>query len=218
VSSHSHAFLLLEYKLSTVTGGLARYLLKLYQYQATTMKGLCRSQPELERPFDNSAFPMVTLNLGPNVVTLVHVDMLNNPFGMCAITSNSPFDSTKGRHIYMELLKIVCEFPSGSTILLLSGTCGHGNTPIRRGESRYSMTQYAAGALYRWAAYGYQSGESLLSQPDGAQQKQEIDGEPGAWATWVMGLLSKADKLEQDRKDMFSGNSLEEPLSVGHSI
>ncbi|KAJ7894255.1 hypothetical protein B0H14DRAFT_2334548, partial [Mycena olivaceomarginata] len=161
------------------SSGLARYLPKLYQYQTTTMKGLCRTHPELKRPFDNSCFPMVTFNLGPNIVTPEHVDMLNNPFGMCAITSNGIFDHTKGGHIYIELLKIVCEFPSGSTIFLLSGTCGHGNTPIRRDESRYSMTQYAAGALYRWAAYRHQSAESLLSQPDGARQKQEIDGAPG---------------------------------------
>jgi hypothetical protein len=91
-------------------------------------------------------------------------------------------------------------------------------TGIRQYGGAKVATQYAAGALYRWAAYGYQSGESLLSQPDGAQQKQEIDGEPGARATWAMGLLSKADELEQDREDVFGGNSLEEPLSVGHSI
>jgi hypothetical protein len=212
-----HVFLL-ERKLSAVIGGLARYVPKLYQYQATTMKGFGHRQPELERPFANSVYPTATLNLGPNVVTPEHVDMLNNPFGMCAITSNGNFDHEKGGHIYMELLKIVCEFPSGSTILLLSGTCGHGNTPIRSGESRYSMTQYGAGALYRWAAYGYQSTESLLSQPDGARQKQEIDGAPGARAAWAMGLLSKADELEQDREDVFGGNSLGVPLSVGRSV
>jgi hypothetical protein len=207
-------FLLLKHEL-TVTGGLARYLPKLYQYQAATMKGLSRSQPELERLFANSVYPTVTLNFGPHVITPEHVDMLNNPFGMCAITSNGNFDHTKGGHIYMELLKIVCEFPSGSTVLLLSGTCGHGNTPIRPGESRYLMTQYGAGALYCWAAYRYQSTESLLSEPDRARQKREIDGAPGARAAWAMGLLSKADELEQDREDVFGGNS---PLSVGHRV
>ncbi|KAJ7753027.1 hypothetical protein B0H14DRAFT_2635668 [Mycena olivaceomarginata] len=172
------------------SSGLARYLPKLYRYQATTMKGLCRNQPELEHPFDNSVFPTVTLNLGPNVVTPVHVDMLNNPFGMCAITSNSNFDSTKGGHIYMELLKIVCEFPSGSTILLLSGTCGHGEYANTAGQ------------------------KSLFDDPpDGARQKREIDGVPGTRATWAMGLLSKADELEQDREDVFGGNSLGVPLS-----
>ncbi|KAJ7882393.1 hypothetical protein B0H14DRAFT_3433504 [Mycena olivaceomarginata] len=38
------------------SSGLARYLPKLYQYQTTTMKGLCRTHPELKRPFDNSCF------------------------------------------------------------------------------------------------------------------------------------------------------------------
>ncbi|KAJ7790385.1 hypothetical protein B0H14DRAFT_2626042 [Mycena olivaceomarginata] len=153
-----HVFLL-ERKLSPVIGGLARYLPKLYQYQATTMKGFSHRQPELERPFANLVYPTATLNLGPNIVTPEHVDMLSNPFGI-----------------------------------------------------RYSMTQYGAGALYRWAAYGYQSTESLLSQPDGAQQKREIDGVPGVRAAWAIGLLSKADELEQDREDVFGSNSLGVPL------
>ncbi|KAF8207398.1 hypothetical protein K438DRAFT_1755447 [Mycena galopus ATCC 62051] len=182
------------------SSGLARFLPKLYQYQATTIKGLWDDRPELERPFVNSVFPTTTLNLGPNVVTPEHVDMLNNPFSMCMITSNGTFDHTQGGHIYMKQLKTVCEFPSGSTILLLSGTCGHGNTPIRPGKSRYQST------------------ESLWSQPDGARQKREIDGAPGAQATWAMGLLSITNELEKDCEEFFGGNWPGEPLSVGHGV
>ncbi|KAF8146580.1 hypothetical protein K438DRAFT_1869087, partial [Mycena galopus ATCC 62051] len=122
------------------SSGLGRYLPKLYQHQRSTMQGILRDQPELRIPFDNSIFPTVTFNLGPDVVTAEHLDLLNNAYGMCGITLNGSFDHT--------------QFPSGSTILLLSATCEHGNTPIRKGETRYSMTQYAAGGLLRWAAYG----------------------------------------------------------------
>ncbi|KAF8214426.1 hypothetical protein K438DRAFT_1562812 [Mycena galopus ATCC 62051] len=200
------------------SSGLARYLPKLYRYHTTTMKGLCKRHPELERPFQNSVYPTVTLNLGPDVVTPKHLDMLNNPFSMCAVTAAGNFDHTLGGHIFMKQLKVVCEFPSGSTILLLSGTCAHGNTPIQLGERRYSMTQYAVGALFRWAEYGYQSTESLSGTPDGARQKREIDGEPGARAAWVMGLLSKAHELEKDREEVFGGNSPKVPLSVCHPV
>ncbi|KAJ6484705.1 hypothetical protein C8R45DRAFT_803409, partial [Mycena sanguinolenta] len=136
------------------SSGLASYQPKLYQHQRATLRGILQAQPELSHPFRNSVFPSVTFNLGPQVITAEHIDFLNNPYGMCAVTSAGRFDYKKGGHIYIKQLKTVCEFPSGSTILLLSGTCAHGNTPIQAGETRYSMTQYAAGTLFRWAAYG----------------------------------------------------------------
>jgi hypothetical protein len=154
-------------------------------------------------PFPNSVFPTTTFNLGPDVVTAEHLDMLNNPHGMCGVTSSGRYDHKVGGHIYLEQMKLVCKFPSGSTVLLLSGTCVHGNTPIQKGETRYSMTQYAAGALFRWAAYGYQTAKSLLSQSGGAALKREFDGEPGARAAWALGLLSKASELAADRAAVF---------------
>ncbi|KAF7364444.1 hypothetical protein MSAN_01105500 [Mycena sanguinolenta] len=185
------------------SSGLASFLPKLYQHQRATLRAIQDAQSELTRPFANSVFPTATFNLGPNVVMSEHLDFLNNPFGMCAVTSAGNFDHQNGGHIYMKQLKVACEFPSGSTILLLSGTCDHGNTPIQQGETRYSMTQYATGALFRWAAYGHQSADSLLSQPGGAARKAAIDGDPGARAAWAVGLLSKAAELDADRQAVF---------------
>ncbi|KAF8176397.1 hypothetical protein K438DRAFT_1770595 [Mycena galopus ATCC 62051] len=126
-----------------------------------------QSQPELNWPFANSIFPTATFNLGPDVVTPEHLDMLNLAQGMCAVTSGGRFNHKTGGHIYMDHLKLICEFPSGST--------------------------YAAGALFRWAAYGYQSATSL-----GAGRKQEIDGERA-----TVGLLSMVQELERDRQEVF---------------
>ncbi|KAJ7214592.1 hypothetical protein B0H12DRAFT_1032790, partial [Mycena haematopus] len=168
------------------SSGLARYLPKLYEYYRTTLTGIFENQPDLKQLFPNSVFPTGTFNLGPDVVTDDHLDMLNNPHGMCGVTSGGKYDHKRGGHISLKQLKIVCEFPSGSTILLLSGACEHGNTTIQKGETRYSMTQYAAGTLFRWAAYGYQSTESLLANPGGAALKAEFDGEPGARAAWAL--------------------------------
>ncbi|KAJ7027145.1 hypothetical protein C8F04DRAFT_882825, partial [Mycena alexandri] len=124
---------------------------------------------------------------------------LNNPHGMCGVTSGGKYDHKRGGHIFFKQLKLVCEFPSGFTVLLLSGACEHGNTAIQKGETRYSMTQYAAGALFRWQAYGCQSAKLLLAKPGGAALKAKFDGEPGARAAWALGLLSEADELEADR-------------------
>jgi hypothetical protein len=65
------------------------------------------------------------------------------------------------------------------------------------------MTQYAAGALFRWAAYGYQSAKSLLSKSGGAEAKQQFDGEPGAQWQWALNLFSKHAELEADRAAVF---------------
>ncbi|KAF8160340.1 hypothetical protein K438DRAFT_1619494, partial [Mycena galopus ATCC 62051] len=157
-----------------------RYLPKMYHHQHATMQGIFADQLDLIQPFRNSVFPTVTFNLGPDVVTPKHLDMLNNPAGFCAVTAVGDFDHTQGGHFYMKQLKTVCEFPLGSTILLLSGTCEHGNTPIQKNETQYSMSQYAAGVLFRWAAYGYQSSHSLLAQVDGARCKGEITCSVGA--------------------------------------
>ncbi|KAJ6616736.1 hypothetical protein B0H10DRAFT_1948899 [Mycena sp. CBHHK59/15] len=71
-------------------------------------------------------------------------------------------------------------------MLILSGCVNHGNTPIQQGETRYSMTQYATGALFRWAAYGYQSAKSLLAQPGGQERKDVFDGVPGSAGRWLV--------------------------------
>lgn len=51
------------------------------------------------------------------------------------------------------------EFPAGSTILVPSAAIAHSNTPIQRGERRYSFTQYSAGGIFRWVDHGFQKEE-----------------------------------------------------------
>ncbi|KAJ6494092.1 hypothetical protein C8R47DRAFT_974995 [Mycena vitilis] len=185
------------------SSGLARYLPKLYQFYATTMAAIFDNQPELHQLFSNSVFPAATWNVGPNVITAEHVDELNLPHGICPITSAGKYDHKKGGHLYLKQLKLVIEFPSGSTALIMSGAVDHGNTPIQTSETRYSITQYASGELFRWAAYGFQSAKSLLATPGGAAKKREFDGEPGARAAWAISLLSKVDELAADREAVF---------------
>ncbi|KAJ6461286.1 hypothetical protein C8R47DRAFT_981470, partial [Mycena vitilis] len=189
------------------SSGFAYYLPKMYQDYLKTMKGLYAHQAELVQLFNNSVFPAATWNLGPDVVTSSHTDMLNAPFGVCPITSAGRYDHRLGGHLCLKQLKLVIQFPSGATSMILSAAVEHGNTPIQEGETRYSMTQYAAGELFRWAGYGYQSTKSLLAMPGGVEKKRQFDGEPGARAAWAISLLSKIDELQADREAVFGGNS-----------
>lgn len=53
-------------------------------------------------------------------------------------------------------LKLVIEFPHGSSVLLPSAAVSHSNTPIGKREHRASVTQFTAGGLFRWVDQGYQ--------------------------------------------------------------
>lgn len=176
----------------------------MYEHYAQTFKSLYNHHPGLQHNFSNSIFPAATFNLGPDTVALGHLDSGNLPFGMCALTSLGPYDPKKGGHLVLFNLKIVVEFPPGSTILIPSATVEHGNTAIQDGESRMSLAQYASGGLFRWVAYGFQSALALLSQPGGQERKAEIDGVPGD--RWRSGLsfFSKPDNLVVDRKHIFA--------------
>ncbi|KAJ6506408.1 hypothetical protein C8R47DRAFT_967470 [Mycena vitilis] len=185
------------------SSGFARYFPKLYKDYRDAMRGVYEHQPELEQPFLNSVFPAATWNLGPDVVTREHEDRLNAPHGICPVTSAGNYDYTRGGHLYLKQFKLVLEFPSGSTDLIPSAAVTHGNTPIAPGETRYSMTQYAAAELFRWSAYGHRSAKSLVATKEGREKKRQFDGEPGARAATALGLWSKADELVADREAVF---------------
>ncbi|KAJ7712701.1 hypothetical protein B0H14DRAFT_2645142 [Mycena olivaceomarginata] len=146
--------------LSDQPGFSPAVLLAIYRNCTSTIvlrwAGILDQQRELEMPFPKLGIPHHHLQPRADVVTAEHLDMLNNPHGMCGVTFSGRYDHKVGGHIYLEQMKLVCEFPSGSMVLLLSGTC------------------YAAGALFRWVAYGYQTAKSLLSQSGGAALKREL--------------------------------------------
>jgi hypothetical protein len=194
----------LSLSLFPTSGGVTRYFPKVYDYYRSTVQGIESDQSELKCPFDNSVYLACTWNLGPVTVTAEHRDSHNLAHGVCPITSFGNFNHKRGGQLYLRQLNVVIEFPSGSTAAILSGAFDHGNTPIQPGETRYSMTQYAAGALFRWARYGYQTAKDILASPDGAAKKAELDGSLGERAEWATGLLSKADEVEDDFNTVFA--------------
>ncbi|KAJ7198693.1 hypothetical protein C8J57DRAFT_1073040 [Mycena rebaudengoi] len=183
--------------------GLATFEPKLYQYLVETLGPIYEQDPSLELNFTNSVFPAATVNCGPHAATFEHSDFLNLINGLCGISCGGKFDAKKSALFYMRQLKLVIEFPSASSILIPSSPISHGNTPLQPGETRYSMTQYAAAALFRWSAYGYQTAKSLLSQPGGEELRNRYDGVPGSRWEWALNLFSKYDELEADHLKVF---------------
>lgn len=91
-------------------------------------------------------------------------------------------------------LKLIIEFPPGSTILIPSAAIRHSNIGIQQGETRYSFTQYASGGLFRWVEQGFQP-EGLHKEGWSREQKEEelIEG-ARRWEEGIK-LFSTLDEL-----------------------
>ncbi|KAJ7739351.1 hypothetical protein B0H16DRAFT_1664578 [Mycena metata] len=184
------------------SSGVALYAPKLYRYYCRILRALFEHHPELIHIFDNSVFPAVTFNCG-DAVTFQHCDFLNLVHGLCPVTSAGYFDHKRGGHIYLKQMRVVIEFPSGATAAIPSGCVDHGNTPIQPHETRFSITQFAAGGLFRWVEYGFQTAKSLLAQAGGQAKRDTFDGVPGSRWRWALDLFSKVDELAADRSHVF---------------
>ncbi|KAI0037997.1 hypothetical protein FA95DRAFT_1613711 [Auriscalpium vulgare] len=137
------------------------------------LKDIRADNPGLTPPYPNSVFPAATFNFGPRIATAPHRDYYNVPFGWCSITALGRYNPKLGGHLILWDLKLVIEFPPGSTILIPSALLTHSNVAIRQGETRRSFTQYCAGGLMRWHAYGRRTAASLRRADPGL--KAELD-------------------------------------------
>ncbi|KJA13851.1 hypothetical protein HYPSUDRAFT_151075 [Hypholoma sublateritium FD-334 SS-4] len=168
---------------------------KLHQHYAENLDSLLAEDPGLKRNFSNSMWAAATLNFGPKVFTKKHRDYANLPFGWCSVTALGDFDPTKGGHLVLWDLKLVIEFPAGSTILIPSAAISHSNTPIRAGERRSSFTQYSAGGLFRWVEHGHQK-DSFFFQGKTAADMQRIAEENAARCKLGLSLFSTFEEVE----------------------
>lgn len=170
-------------------GCFATWAPNLYAYYVNHLRPLYAKHPRLKRIFRNSIFACATFNFGPTACTFDHTDPGNLPFGWCSITSLGKFNPTLGGHLILWDLKLVIEFPPGSTILIPSAALRHSNVAIQQGETRYSFTQYTAGGLFRWVDRGFQSEKSftagLTKQEMGKHKLQE---EKRGAERWKMGV------------------------------
>ena len=116
---------------SLYEGCFATWAPNLYAYYVQHMQPLETKYRHLKRNFLNSIFACCTFNFGPHACSFDPTDPANLPFGWCAITALGPFDPTRGGHLVLWDLKLVIEFPSGSTILIPSATLQHSNVAIQ---------------------------------------------------------------------------------------
>ncbi|KAJ7804736.1 hypothetical protein B0H14DRAFT_2383517, partial [Mycena olivaceomarginata] len=141
------------------------------------------------------SFPAMSFNCG-DAVTFEHCDFLNLVHRLCPVTSGGDFNHRNDGHIYLKQLGLLVEFPSGATALIPSACVDHDNTPIQPDETRYSITQFAAGGLFHWVAYGFQTAKSLLTQAGGKTLRDAFNGVPGSRWKWALDLFSKVDELQ----------------------
>lgn len=154
---------------------------------------------ELRRNFANSIYPAMTINAGPSTVSLGHTDAGNMPGGICALTALGNYDYTRGGHLILFDLKLIIEFPPGSTILLPSATLRHGNTTIQSGETRHSIAQYCAGGLIRWVRYGFRTRAEILNEDEGAERLANIEEEGDSRWQDALAMFSKFENLADDQ-------------------
>ncbi|PBK83204.1 hypothetical protein ARMGADRAFT_945287, partial [Armillaria gallica] len=132
----------------------------LFAYYAQHLRDLLLHDMTLIMNWMTSIFACTTFNLGPRTLCFRHTDSSNLLFSWCAITALGNFDYHHGGHFVLWDLKLVINFPPGSTILIPSAILCHSNTNICHNEQQYSFTQYTMGGLFRWVDYGYQSSEA----------------------------------------------------------
>jgi hypothetical protein len=141
------------------------------------------NKDESLRPaFLGSVFACAAINFPPDAVSNPHKDHLNLAYGWCSITPLGRFDHKAGAHLVLPELKLVIEFPVGSTIFVPSAAFTHYNTTIQDGEMRGSITQFSAGGIFRWTAYGHQ----LKHEAEAAcvQGKKWWDKGKGLYEVW----------------------------------
>ena len=181
---------------------------KLHRLYANTLLSLYMVHgDELRRPVRNSVFPAISVNFPPDgldghrsVVCEPHKDSGNLADGFCWVLAGGDFDSKKGGHLVLHELNLVIEFPAGASIFFPSSVISHSNTAVSGGESRWSITQFAAGGLFRWVEYGYHT-MKMLEKKHKRIAARIKDDRPHLWRAGL-GLFSSVSSLAKDRDEM----------------
>lgn len=172
-----------------------------YNYIKDTMEAIKVKDHSLQGKYDRfiGVFPCRTFNLAKQSASVPHTDHNNLAQGWCSITALGDFNPTLGGHLVLWDLGIVVEFPPNSTILIPSSVIVHSNTPIQEDEVRYSVVQYAAGHLFRWAKNGFVTDKQWLENATSQDLEQWEKGKEGRWRSALASFttLEELDKTPE---------------------
>ncbi|KAL1674014.1 hypothetical protein EV122DRAFT_282434 [Schizophyllum commune] len=182
------------------TGIIANWAPVLFAYYARYCELLSNHLPDIHFNFPTTVWAAVTINFGPRTISLRHRDYANLAWGWCPITALGRFNPDAGGHLILWDLGLVIRFPPGSTIAIPSGLLTHSNTAVGARETRYSVTQYTAGAIFRWVDQGYQTKEEAMGKMTAAERKDFDAREKRRFADGI-NMYSTLDELRTAEAD-----------------
>ncbi|THU78007.1 hypothetical protein K435DRAFT_701052, partial [Dendrothele bispora CBS 962.96] len=144
-----------------VSSAFSTWAPKLHQQYVNMLSKYQAEDPLFSKNFSKSAFAAATFNFDEQTETMEHVDYFNYIVGWCGITSLGRFNHTKGGHVILWDLRIVIEFPAGTSMIIPSCYLRHSNTSIAPGETRQSFTEYSASGLFRYMDDGMKTRVSM---------------------------------------------------------
>ena len=118
-------------------------------------------------------------------------------YGWCSITALGNFNSKIGGLLVLLDLQFAIELPAGSSILIPSAAFTHYNLPIALEESRSSVTQFSAGGIFRWIAYGHQF--KRVAESNSVQAHSWWEKGKGLYTIWPRDSSKGADVCQSNR-------------------
>ncbi|KAL1711916.1 hypothetical protein EV715DRAFT_297569 [Schizophyllum commune] len=171
----------------------------IHEEYAGVQKKLLGWKPRLRRflNFRKSVWSCLTINFGPRTETVAHRDFGNLAHGFCAITALGNFNPDLGGHIVLRELRVAIRFPPGSSIIIPSALVTHYNTRIGDDETRYSVTQYTSGAIFRFVEHDFKLDEQYYGGLSAAGRRQAAKDNASRWRKG----LAKLARLPRLRAD-----------------
>ncbi|KAJ6476960.1 hypothetical protein C8R45DRAFT_833668, partial [Mycena sanguinolenta] len=116
-------------------------------------RALTRLAPQLSRLPSEAPYAALSVNF-EHAFSPPHLNGANSAGGMCEITPFGNFDPDTSTHLVLWDFGYIIRFPPGTSAIIPSAVVTHSNTPLQKGETRFSVIRYTAGALFRWVANG----------------------------------------------------------------
>lgn len=118
-----------------------------------------------------------------STVAYNHRDYNNGVETFCGVQAGGKFGFGQGGQLVLHELHLIVEFQPGQVVLFPSALITHCNIPLKDGDSRFSITLYSPGGLYRYAAYSFRTWEAFKAQdPTGAKAFE--DGSKKRWEAY----------------------------------